>query len=45
MAKATSIRYPLNIREEELKNKVAADWFKDFDTTQITVLSNQLYGI
>ena len=35
MAKATSIRYPLNIREEELKNKVAADWFKDFDTTQI----------
>ena len=27
--------YPLNIREEELKNKVAADWFKDFDTTQI----------
>ena len=24
-----------NIREEELKNKVGADWFKDFDTTQI----------
>ena len=35
MAKSTSIRYPLNIREEELKNKVAADWFKDFDTTLI----------
>ena len=35
MAKPTSIRYPLNIREEELKNKVASDWFKDFDTTQI----------
>ena len=30
-----SVRYPLNIREEELKNKVAADWFRDFDTTQI----------
>ncbi len=24
-----------NIREEELKNKVAADWFKDFDATEI----------
>ena len=24
-----------NIREEELKNKVAADWFFDFDTTEI----------
>ncbi len=24
-----------NIREEELKNKVAADWFADFDATQI----------
>lgn len=24
-----------NIREEELKNKVAADWFADYDTTQI----------
>lgn len=24
-----------NIREEELKNKVGADWFKDFDTTEI----------
>lgn len=32
---ATSVRYPLNIREEELKNKVAADWFPTFDTTQI----------
>ncbi len=25
-----------NIREEELKNKVGADWFKNFDTTEIT---------
>ncbi len=24
-----------NIREEELKNKVAADWFKAFDSTEI----------
>jgi len=24
-----------NIREEELKNKVGADWFKHFDTTEI----------
>ena len=24
-----------NIREEELKNKVGADWFKQFDTTKI----------
>jgi len=24
-----------NIREEELKNKVSADWFKQFDTTEI----------
>ena len=24
-----------NIREEELKNKVSADWFKNFDTTEI----------
>jgi hypothetical protein len=24
-----------NIREEELKNKVGADWFKGFDTTEI----------
>ena len=24
-----------NIREEELKNKVGADWFADFDTTEI----------
>lgn len=23
------------IREEELKNKVAADWFADFDATEI----------
>jgi hypothetical protein len=24
-----------NIREEELKNKIAADYFADFDTTKI----------
>ena len=24
-----------NIREEELKNKIGTDWFKDFDTTEI----------
>jgi hypothetical protein len=24
-----------NIREEELKNKIGADWFKSFDTTEI----------
>jgi hypothetical protein len=24
-----------NIREEKLKNKVGADWFKTFDTTVI----------
>jgi hypothetical protein len=24
-----------NIREEELKNKVGADWFASFDTTEI----------
>ena len=24
-----------NIREEELKNKVGQDFFKDFDTTEI----------
>lgn len=41
-----------NIREEELKNKVGADWFKEFDTTEIlgnidfTVLPKQdsLFG-
>ena len=41
-----------NIREEELKNKVAADWFKAFDTTEIlgnidfTVLpkQNNIFG-
>ena len=37
-----------NIREEELKNKVGVDWFKDFDTTEIlgnidfTVFPNQV---
>ncbi|MEZ4842069.1 MAG: hypothetical protein R2821_11310 [Flavobacteriaceae bacterium] len=37
-----------NIREEELKNKVGADWFKQFDTTEIlgnidfTVLPKQV---
>ncbi|MEB3040700.1 hypothetical protein [Capnocytophaga gingivalis] len=29
------MKYPNNIREEELKNKVGQDWFADFDTTQI----------
>jgi hypothetical protein len=24
-----------NIREEELKNKVGSEWFKQFDTTEI----------
>ena len=27
--------YYKNIREEELKNKVGEDWFKNFDTTEI----------
>lgn len=40
MAKKTSAQrgsgpYPLNIREEELKNKVAHDYFGDYDTTKI----------
>ena len=30
----TRMKYK-NIREEELKNKVGADWFKTFDTTEI----------
>ena len=29
------MKYPNNIREEELKNKVGQDWFAGFDTTQI----------
>ena len=28
-------KYDLTIREEELKNKVAKDWFSNYDTTQI----------
>ena len=28
-------KYPINMLEEELKNKVAADWFSGFDTTRI----------
>ena len=28
-------KYDLSIREEELKNKVAKDWFSNYDTTQI----------
>ena len=28
-------RYPLGIREEELKNKIAADWFGAFDCSRI----------
>ena len=40
MAKKTSTQhssgpYPLNILEEELKNKVAHDYFSDYDTTKI----------
>lgn len=31
----TQCRYSLTIREEELKNKVAHDFFSDYDTTQI----------
>ena len=27
--------YPQSLREEELKNKVAADWFGPFDCTRI----------
>ena len=32
---ASSAFYPFNIREEELKNKVAADWFGAFDCARI----------
>ena len=28
-------RYPTGLLEEELKNKVAADWFAAYDTTRI----------
>ena len=28
-------KYPIGLLEEELKNKVAADWFAAFDTTRI----------
>ena len=28
-------RYPTTMREEELKLKVAADWFAAYDTTRI----------
>ena len=27
-------KYALKLREGELKNKVAADWFGDYDCTQ-----------
>ena len=30
-----NLRYPSSIREEELKNKVAADFFSAFDCTRI----------
>ena len=30
-----SVRYSASLREEELKNKVAADWFGAFDCTRI----------
>ena len=35
MNATASIRYPQNIREQELTNKVAADWFGSFDCTRI----------
>ncbi len=28
-------KYPIGLLEEELKNKVAADWFAEYDTTRI----------
>ena len=28
-------KYDLNLREEEIKLKVAKDWFSGYDTTQI----------
>ena len=28
-------KYPIGLLEEELKNKVAADWFAAYDTTRI----------
>ena len=31
----TMAKYPIGLLEEELKNKVAADWFAAFDTTRI----------
>lgn len=34
LEKTTNMKYK-NIREEELKNKVGAEWFKNFDTTEI----------
>ena len=30
-----NIQYSTSLREEELKNKVAKDWFSAFDTTRI----------
>ena len=33
--KDDSVLYDTSMREEELKNKVAKDWFECFDTTQI----------
>lgn len=41
--------YSLSLREEELKNKIAADWFQSFDCTQILgnidfCVSTQLMG-
>ena len=38
---AASTAYPLNIREEELKNKVGADWFGAFDCTRIGTKEEQ----
>ena len=31
----TMAKYPIGLLEEELKNKVAADWFAAYDTTRI----------
>ena len=38
---AASTAYPLNIRKEELKNKVGADWFGAFDCTRIGTKEEQ----
>ncbi len=37
--------YDLNIVEEELKNKISEDYFKNFDSTQIIEQINTIYFI